>query len=181
MKTVVSILVTAVFAAGATYVVVSSGNKSGVADLKEQHEKALSKLKSTYEGQLTSARRKSGGYSDGATSTGASRPSAPHQIIIDRSPVEVLQALPGHYGSNDRLAQRRRIFLTEMLVDIGPAALVAIENVLNDVDADYEPDLKADRLKRTASRYGVTSEHATQLAQLIKDMKPKMDEEGEKS
>ena len=160
--------------------IVSGSNKAKLAELKDENEKVLSKIKKDHQTAMISARRKSGSFVDPPPidpTSGSNTPEAGPKLINALSAPEVLKALPGYYGSNERLAQRRRIYLTEMLVDIGPEALGAIELVLNDPDEDFEPDINADRLRRTAERFGVAPEKAEQLSALMKEMQPKLAEE----
>ena len=100
------------------------------------------------------------------------------RVKVLNSPGDIIKELPGLYGSNDSAFQRRRIHLTESLVDSGEGSLDAIEEFLNS-SQDTEPDIAADSHRRTLDRYGITDEQYVQLETNIKEtlevMKPTLD------
>ena len=99
------------------------------------------------------------------------------------SPKDIIKELPGLYGSNDSAFQRRRIHLTESLVDHQEGSLDAIEEFLNS-SQDTEPDIAADSHRRMLDRYGITEEQYVSLQNSIKEtlevMKPALDADKER-
>ena len=100
------------------------------------------------------------------------------RVKVLNTPEDIIKELPGLYGSNDSAFQRRRIHLTESLVDSGEGSLDAIETFLNQ-GQDTEPDIAADRRKRQLDRYGITDEQyvllQTSIAETLEVMKPTLD------
>ena len=101
------------------------------------------------------------------------------RVAVGMSPESILDLLPGEYESNERLAQRKRIFLTEALVHLDQQALPAIQEFLES-NEDGEPNIEADRERRVADRYGLEVAQIDQLKQMMDDMKPAIDAEREK-
>lgn len=105
------------------------------------------------------------------------------RVKVLNNPEDIIKELPGLYGSNDSAFQRRRIHLTESLVDSGEGSLNAIEEFLNQ-GQDTEPDIAADARKRQLDRYGITDEQYVQLEANIKEtlevMKPTLDADKER-
>jgi len=105
------------------------------------------------------------------------------RVKVLNSPEDIIKELPGLYGSNDSAFQRRRIHLTESLVDSGEGSLDAIEEFLSQ-GQDTEPDIAADRRRRQLDRYGITDEQYVQLEANIKEtlevMKPTLDADKER-
>ena len=105
------------------------------------------------------------------------------RVKVLNSPGDIIKELPGLYGSNDSAFQRRRIHLTESLVDSGEGSLDAIEEFLNS-SQDTEPDIAADSHRRTLDRYGITEEQYVSLQNSIKEtlevMKPSLDADKER-
>jgi len=100
------------------------------------------------------------------------------RIDVKKDPAGVIDSLTRLYGSNERMAQRRRIYLTESLVDIGPGSLPAIREFLRQ-DMDAEPDVGADSHRRMLDRYGITQTQYVaiqkNISETLKQMKPALD------
>jgi len=105
------------------------------------------------------------------------------RVKVLNSPEDIIKELPGLYGSNDSAFQRRRIHLTESLVDHQEGSLDAIEEFLNS-SQDTEPDIAADSHRRMLDRYGITEEQYVSLQNSIKEtlevMKPALDADKER-
>ena len=97
-------------------------------------------------------------------------------------PEDIIEELPDLYVSNDKAFQRRRIHLTESLVDHGEDSLSAIDKFLSS-SQDTEPDIDADSHRRMLDRYGITEEQYVSLKNSIKEtlevMKPALDADKE--
>jgi outer membrane murein-binding lipoprotein Lpp len=105
------------------------------------------------------------------------------RVKVLNNPEDIIKELPGLYGSNDSAFQRRRIHLTESLVDHQEGSLDAIEEFLNS-SQDTEPDIAADSHRRMLDRYGITEEQYVSLQNSIKEtlevMKPALDADKER-
>ena len=101
-----------------------------------------------------------------------------NRVSIGLSPKQILDALPEEYKSNERIPQRRRIYLTEALVDLGEGALPEIQTFLES-NVDVEPDIQADRERRVAEKWGIETAQIDQIKSMMEDMKPQLDAERE--
>ena len=99
------------------------------------------------------------------------------------SPEDIIKELPDLYRSNESAFQRRRIHLTESLVDMGSDSLPAIRKFLV-AGIDTEPDIGADSHRRILDRYGITEEQyvaiQTSISETLKQMKPALDTDKER-
>ncbi|MDP7010757.1 MAG: hypothetical protein QF685_05205 [Verrucomicrobiota bacterium] len=84
------------------------------------------------------------------------------------SPEDIIKELPDLYRSNESAFQRRRIHLTESLVDYKEDSLEVIEEFLNS-SQDIEPDIAADVHRRMLDRYGITEEQYVKIQTSISD------------
>ena len=105
------------------------------------------------------------------------------RVKVLNNPEDIIKELPGLYGSNDSAFQRRRIHLTESLVDMGSDSLPAIRKFLA-AGIDTEPDIGADSHRRMLDRYGITEEQYVSLQNSIKETveqhKPALDADKER-
>ncbi|SVB61942.1 uncharacterized protein METZ01_LOCUS214796, partial [marine metagenome] len=97
------------------------------------------------------------------------------RLKVINSAEDIIKELPDLYVSNESAYQRRRIHLTESLVDHHEGSLSAIEEFLNS-SRDIEPDIDADSHRRMLDRYGITEEQyvnlQTSIAGTLEVMKP---------
>ncbi len=105
------------------------------------------------------------------------------RVKVINSPEDIIEELPELYLSNESDFQRRRIHLTESLVDMGSDSLPAIRKFLV-AGIDTEPDIGADSHRRILDRYGITEEQyvaiQTSISETLKQMKPAMDTDKER-
>ena len=105
------------------------------------------------------------------------------RVKVLNNPEDIIKELPELYTSNESAFQRRRIHLTESLVDHQEGSLNAIEEFLNQ-GQDTEPDIGADSHRRMLDRYGITEEQYVSLQNSIKETveqhKPALDADKER-
>ena len=101
-----------------------------------------------------------------------------NRVSIGLSPKQILKALPDEYESNERIPQRRRIYLTEALVDLGSDALPEIQTFLES-NVDVEPNIQADRERRVAEKWGIETAQIDQIKSMMEDMKPRLEADRE--
>jgi len=89
-------------------------------------------------------------------------------VKVINSPEDIVQELPDLYRSNESAFQRRRIHLTESLVDMGSDSLPVIRKFLA-AGIDTEPDIAADVHRRLLDRYGITEEQYVKIQTSISD------------
>lgn len=88
------------------------------------------------------------------------------KVEVKRDAKTILAELPGLYKSNDRLHQRRRIYMMETLVDLGETGLGDIQAFLNEAK-DAEPDWRADLRQQMAERFGLQADQVEQIQPLL--------------
>ena len=88
------------------------------------------------------------------------------RVEVKRDAKTILGELPALYGSNDRLHQRRRIYLMETLVDLGEPGLADIKAFLDEAK-DAEPDWRTDQRQQLADRFGLEAAQVEKLQPLL--------------
>ena len=192
-NTIIMIIASAAVGAAASAVVVTSAsksNKGGAVHKKDgEEDTAKNKLERAKKASQEEQRGQGRGRGDGAKVAQLENRVADlraeledaqkSRVAVGMSPETILELLPGEYESNERLAQRKRIFLTEALVHLDKESLPAIQEFLES-NEDGEPDIDADRERRVADKYGIEVAQMDQLKQMMEDMKPAIDAEREK-
>jgi hypothetical protein len=187
-KVIILILASVVVGVAGTAAVLSARQKSDGADSKANLTKEARKAQLKHEEEVTKLNGKVDTLEKKNKSLLEQRNAANDKAQMVRlkvlvSPKEIISTLPDLYGSNDLFAQRRRIYYTESLVDIGEPSLDEIETFLNK-GGDTEPDIMADRRRRMLDRYGITEEqHAqikTSITTTMEQMKPALDADKER-
>ncbi|MBL67997.1 MAG: hypothetical protein CMO74_06030 [Verrucomicrobiales bacterium] len=188
-KVIVLLLAGAVVGGAATAVVSSSNNDEAEKDAdskaqaearknQQKREDRISKLASENERLMKAIedeRRKTSAMKDQRDAALAK--ATIQQVKVVNSPDAIIGELGNMYASNNELNQRRRIYLTESLVDAGVPALDAIEEFFRS-NKDAEPDIAADRRRDMLDRYGITDDQYVSIeeniASLLQQMEPEL-------
>ena len=188
-NTIIMIVASAAVGAAASAVVVSSASNSKKGKQTQNQDASQDTAKEKLAKAGGSGGGQGGGRGDGAKVAQLENRVADlraelddakkSRVAVGMSPETILELLPEEYKSNERLAQRKRIFLTEALVHMDQESLPAIQEFLES-NEDGEPDIDADRERRVADKYGIEIAQMDQLKQMMEDMKPAIDAEREK-
>jgi hypothetical protein len=187
-KVIILVLASVVVGVAGTAAVLSARQKSNGADSKANLTKEAREARLKHDKKVTDLNGKVDTLEKKNKSLLEQRNAANDKAQMVRlkvlvSPKEIISTLPDLYGSNDLFAQRRRIYYTESLVDIGEPSLDEIEKFLNQ-GKDTEPDIMADRRRRMLDRYSITEEQYAQIkisiTATMEQMKPALDADKER-